>query len=141
MAIRSWAVQRPHDYALLYGTPIPGYAAPDDTVSPGTRVSLALVGIVADAARDGSLEVSIEAPGGVTISEGTTASLRRLLDVIEHAALSEPTMFAVILAWTQLFGLLTFELFSQTRDIVDDDALLFRDAAITMARRIGLAES
>ena len=134
---RAWAVQRPHDYALLYGTPIPGYAAPDDTVSPGTRVSLALVGIVADAARDGSLEES----GSVTISERTAVSLRRLLDVIEHPEVPEGTMFAIILAWTQLFGLLTFELFSQTRDIVDDDALLFRDAAMTMARRIGLAES
>ena len=39
MAIRTWAIEHPHDYALLYGTPIPGYAAPEDTVVPGTRVS------------------------------------------------------------------------------------------------------
>jgi hypothetical protein len=30
--IRAWALARPHEYMLLYGTPVPGYAAPDDTV-------------------------------------------------------------------------------------------------------------
>ena len=38
LAIREWATTQPHAYALLYGTPVPGYAAPDDTVVPGTRV-------------------------------------------------------------------------------------------------------
>ena len=46
----------------------------------------------------------------------------------------------MVLAWTQLFGLLSFELFGQTRNFVHDDELLFRDAASTMARRLGLAE-
>ena len=43
--IRGWAITHPHEYALLYGSPVPGYAAPVDTVGPGTRVSLALVGL------------------------------------------------------------------------------------------------
>jgi hypothetical protein len=55
MAIRTWAWTHPHDYALLYGTPVPGYAAPDDTTVPGTRVSRALIRIVADALRDGRI--------------------------------------------------------------------------------------
>ena len=28
-----WAVAHPHDYALVYGSPVPGYAAPQDTVA------------------------------------------------------------------------------------------------------------
>src|SRR4051794_15839993 len=35
LTIRQWALARPHEYMLLYGTPVPGYAAPDDTVAPG----------------------------------------------------------------------------------------------------------
>ena len=37
-AVREWAVAHPHEYALLYGTPVPGYRAPAETVDPGTRV-------------------------------------------------------------------------------------------------------
>ena len=29
-SIRAWAVEHPHDYALLYGSPVPGYRAPRD---------------------------------------------------------------------------------------------------------------
>ncbi|WP_083649183.1 TetR/AcrR family transcriptional regulator [Cellulosimicrobium sp. CUA-896] len=49
-ALRTWCVGRPGDFALLYGTPVPGYAAPRDTVEPATRVVRALVRVVADAA-------------------------------------------------------------------------------------------
>jgi AcrR family transcriptional regulator len=82
-AIRSWAVEHRHEYALLYGTPIPGYAAPTDTVVPGTRVSLALIRIVADAAGDGRLDLA--APVAATPStvgrstlDGMTALLLQL---------------------------------------------------------------
>jgi len=35
-ALRTWAVAHPREYALLYGSPVPGYAAPQDTVDPAT---------------------------------------------------------------------------------------------------------
>src|SRR5690242_7837663 len=46
-AIRRWALAHPHEYALIYGSPVPGYAAPQDTIDPATRVALVLLGIVA----------------------------------------------------------------------------------------------
>src|SRR5262245_60721717 len=64
-SIREWARARPHEYMLLYGTPVPGYAAPDDTVAPGTRVTLALLSIVRDAAsgeRLSSPAIAFESP-------------------------------------------------------------------------------
>src|SRR5689334_22940376 len=33
-AIRDWALTHPHEYALPYGSPVPGYPAPEDTVAP-----------------------------------------------------------------------------------------------------------
>jgi hypothetical protein len=47
-------------------------------------------------------------------------------------------MLAMVLAWTQLFGLLTFELFGQTNGLVTDHQKFFTDAASEMAARIGL---
>ncbi|MET0898242.1 MAG: TetR/AcrR family transcriptional regulator [Mycobacterium sp.] len=42
-AARAWAVDAPASWALLYGSPVPGYQAPaEQTVGPGTRVVGAL---------------------------------------------------------------------------------------------------
>ncbi len=41
-AVRDWALDNPHRWALIYGSPVPGYQAPRDTVEPATRVILLL---------------------------------------------------------------------------------------------------
>ena len=133
MAIRSWALAHPNDYALLYGTPIPGYAAPDDTVAPGTRVARALVGIVRDADQ-------LDAVAGRPIEPALSVSFAALRAELE-LDVDDATTLAIITAWSQLFGLLTFELFGQTRNFVSDDEALFRAAATAMAGSIGLRSS
>ncbi|RYI99735.1 MAG: TetR/AcrR family transcriptional regulator, partial [Actinomycetales bacterium] len=43
-AFRTWSLREPSRFALLFGTPVPGYAAPADrTVEPGTRVPAVLI--------------------------------------------------------------------------------------------------
>lgn len=37
-ALRGWSLDAPHRFALVYGSAIPGYAAPQDTVVPAGRV-------------------------------------------------------------------------------------------------------
>ncbi|MDG4666941.1 TetR/AcrR family transcriptional regulator [Mycobacterium sp. 236(2023)] len=63
-AVRSWAVQRPASWALLYGSPVPGYHAPrDTTVGPGTRVVGALFTIIAEGIAAGDIRTSdVSAP-------------------------------------------------------------------------------
>src|SRR5215468_11121607 len=51
-AIRAWALAHPHEYALIYGSPVPGYRAPEATIGPASRVPLAFVSVLADAAPD-----------------------------------------------------------------------------------------
>ncbi len=133
LAIRAWALAHPNDYALIYGTPIPGYAAPDDTVTSGTRVSRALVGIVRDADR---LDPIVGRPLEASLRE-SFASLRAEIDL----DVDDATTLAIITAWSQLFGLLSFELFGQTRNFVSDDEALFRAAAVAMAASIGLRDA
>src|SRR5215470_10195637 len=47
-AVRDWARANPHEYALIYGSPVPGYRAPRDTVAPAARVPLVLGQLVRD---------------------------------------------------------------------------------------------
>src|SRR6266568_1970073 len=49
-AVRGWALANPNEYALIYGTPVPGYVAPAATITPAARVAGVLLGILSDAA-------------------------------------------------------------------------------------------
>lgn len=121
-AIRRWSLDQPHDYLLLYGSPVPGYAAPQDTTTPGGRVPLALVSIVRDARTAGRLVPPVEA------DRAAPATLRvdfdRLAEVIDIEA-APAIMLATITGWTQMFGMIGFELTNQTRGVIDDHAGLF----------------
>jgi len=56
--VRAWALAHPQEFALVYGSPVVGYAAPVDTVEPATRIARVLAAVTADAVRDGALEPS-----------------------------------------------------------------------------------
>src|SRR6516164_11651854 len=64
-AVRNWALAHPHEYALIYGSPVPGYQAPQATVAPAARVARVAGGMVADAWREAR-----EAGGGVRGPDG-----------------------------------------------------------------------
>jgi AcrR family transcriptional regulator len=133
-AIRTWAVAHPHEYALLYGSPVPGYEAPEDTIGPASRTTLALVGIVADAQRAGRL-------GRPAVPVEVSAALHRDLDEVRRAAgadLPDDVVVTMIAAWTQLFGLVSFELFGQTRNVIHAHGALFDATVTAMAAAIGL---
>ncbi|RLK61631.1 TetR/AcrR family transcriptional regulator [Actinokineospora cianjurensis] len=125
-AVREWALAHRHEYALIYGSPIPGYQAPQDTVAAAVRVPIVLLGIAAAA--------------GVGDSE-IPAVLRGQFDAIADAVpVTVPTgAFArVVLAWTQLFGMVSFELFGQLVGSADPADAFFGFAVDRMAEQVGI---
>jgi AcrR family transcriptional regulator len=134
MAVRSWAIEHPHEYALLYGTPVPGYEAPgEDTTPSGTRVSFALVSIVRDAWAAGDLDP----PAGPSVPRPLGRELAVSKEVLD-LPVPDAVVVRTVAAWTQLFGLVSFELFNQTRGLVTDHEALFRATVTAMADQLGL---
>jgi AcrR family transcriptional regulator len=132
-AIRRWSLANTHEYLLLYGTPVPGYAAPQDTVDPGTRVLFALASIVREAVEGRRL---VDVPG-VATTKGLRADLTRVAKLAGIDA-DVATVQGFIGAWTQMFGLITFELTNQTRGMTSSPGALF-DATVRLnAASIGL---
>lgn len=132
-AVRTWALRHRHEYALIYGSPIPGYQAPRDTVAPAGRVPLVLLGILHDAATAGTLTSVEEAPltPGLAEQAGTLAGRITM-------RLPEPVLVRGIMAWTQLFGMISFELFGQLVGSVDPSEDFFEYAIGRMAELVGL---
>ncbi len=57
-AVRAWAIAHPNEYALIYGSPVPGYAAPVDTVEPAARPALALLRLLVDGVARGEIDTT-----------------------------------------------------------------------------------
>lgn len=152
-AIRVWALAHPHEYALVYGSPVPGYAAPEDTITPAIRVSRALASVVIDAHRAGRVEPVPGPPAPIT--PALSDDLARVADVLAHAdqaedatqpdsgetataPVDEQTTLRLLTAWTQIFGLISFELFGQTAGAVVAHDDLFHATTTAMASHLGL---
>jgi len=133
-AVRDWAVRHPHEYALIYGSPIPGYRAPQDTVAQAARVPLAVLGILRDAQAGGQLaDVPDRPPPGPVLAD----QLRALTELVA-VPLPAPVLTCALIAWTQLFGMISFELFGQLVGSVDPSAEFFDNAVGRMAEFVGL---
>jgi AcrR family transcriptional regulator len=136
-AVRTWALANPHEYALVYGSPVPGYRAPDDTVVPASRVTLVMARLVDAAARSGELEDPPWSPSLVPMDPDTRDAVSVLIDLAFPAA-SPATAVRALAAWTQLFGIISFELFGHFHRVVDEVSPVFDRALLEMGRHVGL---
>jgi AcrR family transcriptional regulator len=133
-AMRNWALARPHEWGLLFGSPVPGYQAPAETTVPYARLAAALVRPVADAQRQGRLRPP--APG-----VESSAALDHALAPVHDALLADgatATVLRVLGSWATLIGIISLELFGHFHDTVSDTGLLFEATMHDAALRIGL---
>ena len=66
----------PHEYALVYGSPVPGYAAPEATIGPADASGIVLCRIVADGVASGVIDDTSDGSGlDATILPGLAAEL------------------------------------------------------------------
>jgi AcrR family transcriptional regulator len=132
-AVRGWALAHPHEYALVYGSPVPGYAAPASTVAPAGRVGELLCRIVADGIAAGSVDPA--AASGDADSALVPGMAERVgLPADPGSSVAD----RAVQAWSSLFGLVNFELFGHTHNVVADHARFFDDAVDSLATRLGL---
>ncbi|WP_290063049.1 TetR/AcrR family transcriptional regulator [Amycolatopsis solani] len=126
---RDWARAHPHEYALIYGSPIPGYEAPQDTVAPAARVALALVKVLANT--DTEVRAASEVPAEL---RAQALTLTKALGIVA----GPETVTRLLMAWTQLFGAISFDLFGQYVGSVDPADAFFAHTARRMAEFVGL---
>ncbi|EMF02251.1 WHG domain-containing protein [Streptomyces mobaraensis NBRC 13819 = DSM 40847] len=133
-AARAWSLAHPAEFALLYGSPVPGYHAPQETVPPAARTPAVLAGVLRSALEAGELTPPRRAvPGPPLIRPEAVAVFGEapgepFADLIERG----------IVLWSGLIGLLSFQVFSRTHDSVHDQEAFFDYAVAVMAEGVGL---
>jgi AcrR family transcriptional regulator len=107
-AAREWAVAHPASWALLYGSPVPGYRAPAErTVGPGTRVVGAMFGAIGEGIAVGD----IPEPDS-TVAQPLSSDFDRLRQEFDFAG-SDSAVAKCFLLWAGLVGAISLEVFGQ----------------------------
>jgi AcrR family transcriptional regulator len=132
-AVRGWAVEHPHTYALVYGSPVPGYAAPQDTVAPAMRTSRVMAGILEAAAADGSLRVPDRRLARRLVTSDVVDVLQSPLPEQYSDALERSLTLL-----SGLFGAISQQLFGHVRGALEDEEAWFDFAVAVAAEGVGL---
>ena len=135
-AVRDWAVAHPHEYTLIYGSPVPGYAAPQDTVAQATRVPYLIGALFGELAAGGGHRPGSTLPPTPADAE---RALRPLLDRLPPDTPPDLVMSS-LMAWTYLFGAVSFELFGHRSGIVDDPRAFFDHETRRIGTMLGLSD-
>jgi AcrR family transcriptional regulator len=115
-AVRQWASQTPTEYALIYGSPVPGYAAPQDTVGPAARA----VFVLAEILRDGYEDGTFVSPTRPRLPAPVRSDMRTVGEIAGFEGIPEALLAVGIGAWAHVLGLLSAELFGQLVGSVTD---------------------
>jgi AcrR family transcriptional regulator len=120
-AARDWAIAQPARWALLYGSPVPGYHAPaEQTTGPGTRVVGTLFGVVSAGIAAGDVPNPKDA-----VPEPMSSDLDRLREEFGFAG-GDTTVVKAVTFWAGLVGAISLEVFGQYgRDTFVDVGAVF----------------
>ena len=129
--VRRWGHEHRHEWALLYGSPVPGYRGSGETTAASLGVTRVLCQIFVDARPQ---PVHLPAPD---------AAVGRAVAPIEADLLPgfEPDVItAAVMAWTQLFGMVSLELFGHYVGATTDFEVVFDYSMRVVASLVGLPD-
>lgn len=132
-AVRRWSLEHPHEYALIYGTPVPGYVAPSITMGPASRVTMVLAALLATAYAGGTLQTDHCPEISPALDDALREVHAKVLPDVPAAVMSR-----ALQVWVLLFGHISFEVFHRLDEVMASSAVFFDDAIRTMAGLIGI---
>ncbi len=109
-AVRTWALEHRNEYQLIYGTPIPGYRAPADTIRPASSITLLLGRICSQLWDTGRAESRASEPAPEGLAEDVTRIRAWIVANGLPADAPDAMILATVEAWTTLMGAVSLEL-------------------------------
>lgn len=124
LAYREWAITHPSEFALIYGTPVPGYDAPrEETVAAASRAMAVVFKVLREAHAAGHLRM----PSMVGDPVG-------LMDMGVPAPLAHWGM----IGWTRIHGITILDAFGHFNDMMQDRDAFYRNECMRLLHEGGL---
>jgi AcrR family transcriptional regulator len=132
-AVREWALANPEGFRLIYGDPVPGYQAPEDSpgIAAGVRACTGITGLVAAAwPVTGSARQDYD---WADFDAGLVAHTREEFPDLPPAGLA-----LTMRVWGRMHGLMALEIYGHLRGLVHDPAPVYRDEMRDLIASLGL---
>lgn len=132
---RTWALERPVEFQLIYGNPIPGYVAPFEVTTPLAQRPFAALGRYFVAAwQAGELTLPF------TENDLPESITQHMEAWRRESGIEAPTapLYALIVGWTRIHGLVTLELFHHLQPAIGDTEALYRHEVNVYLDQLGL---
>jgi AcrR family transcriptional regulator len=135
-AYRRWSLDNPADFALIFGTPVPGYRAPRQATGPAASrfaavpVEVFAAAVAAGAADPARTQMPADLSAGALLEDLLG---RGRLDGASHLAA------IAITAWASILGFLTAEIFGSLRQLITDSGQLWDAHLRTVMLGMGFA--
>ncbi|HEY5650898.1 MAG TPA: TetR/AcrR family transcriptional regulator [Acidimicrobiia bacterium] len=120
LAYRQWSVDHPNRFLLVFGTPIPGYAAPESgpTVEANMRIGEAFLSVLIEGWQSGEFVMPERdrpaQPGEVALASRAAPGL-------------PPTSIGAFLGtWAHFHGMVTLEILNQLDWVYEDASAFYR---------------
>jgi AcrR family transcriptional regulator len=131
---RRWSLDNAGDFALIFGTPAPGYQAPQHLTGPAAaRFAAVPLGVYAAAVLAGAAD-----PDRTQIPD-TLAAGPLMQDLADQSGADLPPRLAGIAlnAWASVLGFLTLEIFGSLTQLIADTDELYRAHVHTVMLGMG----
>lgn len=115
LAYRQWAISQPQRYQLIFGTPIPGYVAPEELTLPAATAGFVpLISVLQDALTAGRLWVERLAP--------LSPKLKSMLEAWRKSqeGFDIEVLYMALIFWSRAHGLMMFEVNGQYPSFITD---------------------
>ncbi len=109
---RDWALAHPQEWSLIYGSPVPGYVAPQDTIGPASRTTGLLTGILADLYVRGDLTPH-------KVGRSVHAALAPMRSAMPPDV-PDDLIVRGLMAWTAMVGTISLEINGQFHNVIAD---------------------
>jgi AcrR family transcriptional regulator len=135
-AYRRWSLDNRPDFALIFGTPVPGHHAPEPATGPAAgRFAAVPLDVYAAAVDAGAANpIRTHVPKSLEVGD----LLRQLLDTDPERPDYPPRLVGIALtAWASVLGFLVTEIFGSLPRLVTDTDQLFRAHLRTVMAGMG----
>ncbi len=134
LAYRAWAIANPAEYALLFGTPIPGYVGPTEITAPEVQATLTVIGeLLAEAEQAGQLSLDLS-----RLPESVSGFVGGWIEALGPRP-SPAVLVATLRIWSAAHGLVGLELDSHLQPVIGDSAAFYAFEMRALLRSIGVA--
>jgi AcrR family transcriptional regulator len=133
--VRRWGHEHPHEWALVYGSPVPGYQAPRDTVEAALKITRVIVAVFSDA-----VPAAAAPPPWLPPAPAGFSDVLRPVEADLLPGRAPEVVAAAVAAWTQLLGMVSLELFGHYVGATTDFDAFFDYSMRMVARMVGLPD-